>query len=120
MNTFLKKCVDGYKYAYPHQVFKLNPSRIHFEMKINPDLFYQMLDKLISNAVDFSDSTKPIVVNLDYNSNKLIIEVINYGPPLPKNMTSELFNSMVSVPGSRTDAGPHLGCLLYTSPSPRD
>ena len=27
MNTFLKKCVDGYKYAYPHQVFKLNPSR---------------------------------------------------------------------------------------------
>ncbi|MFL2556126.1 MAG: ATP-binding protein [Gammaproteobacteria bacterium] len=115
MNTFLKKCVDGYKYAYPHQVFKLNPSRIHFEMKINPDLFYQMLDKLISNAVDFSDSTKPIVVNLDYNSNKLIIEVINYGPPLPKNMTSELFNSMVSVPGSRTDAGPHLGLGLFVA-----
>ena len=113
LNNFLKQCVDGYRYAYPKNSFDLNIPGDHISMEINPDLFYQMLDKLIGNAVDFSYPDKAICIKLITNSNKIIIQVINYGPHLSQDMTDELFNSMVSVRDKRTDAGPHLGLGLF-------
>ena len=82
-------------------------------MNIDGELFSQMLDKIISNAVNFSHPDKPILINLIHNLDHATIEIINYGSPLPQNMTDELFNSMVSIPGNRTDAGPHLGLGLF-------
>ena len=113
LNNFLKQCVDGYRYAYPKNSFDLNIPGDHISMEINPDLFYQMLDKLIGNAVDFSYPDKAICIKLITNSNKIIIQVINYGPHLSQDMTNELFNSMVSMRDKRTDAGPHLGLGLF-------
>ena len=113
LNNFLKQCVDGYRYAYPKNSFDLNIPDAHISMEINPDLFYQMLDKLIGNAVDFSYPDKTICIKLITTSNKIIIQVINYGPHLPQDMTDELFNSMVSLRDKRTDAGPHLGLGLF-------
>ena len=113
LNNFLKQCVDGYRYAYPKNSFELNTPDAHISIEINPDLFYQMLDKLIGNAVDFSYPDKTICIKLITNSNKIIIQVINYGPHLSQDMTDELFNSMVSLRDKRTDAGPHLGLGLF-------
>ena len=113
LNNFLKQCVDGYRYAYPKNSFELNIPNAHISMEINPDLFYQMLDKLIGNAVDFSYPDKTICIKLITTSNKIIIQVINYGPHLSQDMTDELFNSMVSMRDKRTDAGPHLGLGLF-------
>ena len=72
-----------------------------------------MLDKLVGNAVDFSYPEKKIYIKLFSEENKITLQVINYGPQLSKNMTDELFNSMVSVRDKRTDAGPHLGLGLF-------
>ena len=113
LNNFLKQCVDGYRYAYPKNSFDLDIPDTYISMKINPDLFYQMLDKLIGNAVDFSYPEKTICIKLITTSNKIIIQVINYGPHLPEDMTDELFNSMVSLRDKRSDAGPHLGLGLF-------
>ncbi len=113
LNEFLEQCVDGYQYAYPNQLFKLNIPNEHISLEINPDLFYQMLDKLVGNAVDFSYPGKKIFINLFTRENKITLQVINYGPQLSKNMTDELFNSMVSVRDKRTKAGPHLGLGLF-------
>ena len=113
LNNFLKQCVDGYRYAYPKNSFELNIPDAHISMEINPDLFYQMLDKLIGNAVDFSYPDKTICIKLITTSNKIIIQVINYGPHLSQDMTNELFNSMISFRDKRTDAGPHLGLGLF-------
>ena len=52
-------------------------------------------------------------INIIFLNRRCIIEIINYGSSLPQNMTDELFNSMVSIPGNRTDAGPHLGLGLF-------
>ena len=113
LNEFLEQCVDGYRYAYPSQLFKLNVPNKHISLEINPDLFYQMLDKLVGNAVDFSYPERKIFINLFTRENKIILQVINYGPQLSKNMTDELFNSMVSVRDKRTNVGPHLGLGLF-------
>jgi two-component system, OmpR family, sensor histidine kinase ChvG len=115
LNEFLKECVEGYQLAYPKQSFKLETAEKKLNLKINRDLFFQMLDKLVSNAVDFSYAEKDILINLVDKTDAIELQVINSGPALPEDMLDELFNSMVSVRNERTEAGPHLGLGLFVA-----
>lgn len=74
-----------------------------------------MLDKLISNAVDFSSPDQEIKINVMNNAGSISIQVINSGPCLPEEMLDELFNSMVSVRSERSDRDPHLGLGLFVA-----
>lgn len=115
LNEFLKQCIDGYRLAYPAQQFKLITPETILNLKINKDLFFQMLDKLVSNAVDFTYADKNILINLIDKSGLIEIQVINSGPRLPEDMLDELFNSMVSVRKERSEVGPHLGLGLFVA-----
>jgi dedicated sortase system histidine kinase len=115
LNDFLKQCIDGYQLAYPNKTFKLLKPDADLNYKINRDLFFQMLDKLISNAVDFSFSDKEVLIILIDRAGEIEIQVVNFGPRLPEGMLDELFNSMVSVRNERTEVGPHLGLGLFVA-----
>ncbi|MDX1519205.1 MAG: histidine kinase dimerization/phospho-acceptor domain-containing protein, partial [Gammaproteobacteria bacterium] len=62
MNEFLGACVGAYASAWPQQRFEFNDYAQPLDLRISPDLFSQMLDKLVSNAVDFSDGDSPVVI----------------------------------------------------------
>jgi signal transduction histidine kinase len=79
----------------------------------SPELLIQMLDKLIDNAVGFSDTGDTIRVGLESDAASLRLTVMNPGPPLPESMRTQLFDSMVSVRGG--DASRHLGLGLYVA-----
>lgn len=111
LTYLIDRCGEGYKLAYPESIFKVMTPSIKIEKKLSADLFIQMLDKLVSNAVDFSLPDKPIEIILE-NNKTTVIKVINYGSILPEEMQSQLFNSMVSFRGKR-DGQPHLGLGLY-------
>lgn len=115
LNEFVQQCVEGYKQVYPEQTFKLYTLDKNISLKLNKDLFFQMLDKLISNAVDFSIKDKDIIINLIDKEDQIELQVINSGPCLPEEMLDELFNSMVSVRNERSEAGPHLGLGLFVA-----
>ncbi len=115
LNEFLKECINGYRLAYPGQNFNLNLADDVIYYQINRDLFYQMLDKFISNAVDFSFPGKVITIDLINQIDGIDIRVINYGSVLPEGMADELFNSMVSIRKARSEAGPHLGLGLFVA-----
>ena len=111
LGKILSNCIEGYRLAYPDKKFDLDLPDEPAIRSISPDLFIQMMDKLINNAVDFSTSDKPIEVSLsnDGNSN---LTITNHGSVLPTEMQSSLFNSMVSVRDKKDDE-PHLGLGLY-------
>src|SRR6185503_20513435 len=76
------------------------------------DLYAQMLDKLVANAVDFSTGEEPIRVRLSTRNHESILTVSNRGPRLPDAMAGKLFESMISL--RKADGGePHLGLGLY-------
>ena len=104
-------CGEGYRLAYPESDFKVTTPSIKIIKMISADLFTQMLDKLISNAVDFSLPGKPIEIILD-NNKTAEIKIINYGSVLPSEMKAQLFNSMVSFRQKKDDQ-PHLGLGLH-------
>ena len=113
LTELVSSCVEGYRLAYPNQDFQAQLSSTSIILKGAPDLIAQMLDKLISNAVDFSLENSPIKVELLLKGKTAHLKVINRGKALPTDMPERLFESMVSL---RTEPGkrePHLGLGLY-------
>ena len=111
LTDLINRCGEGYQLAYPESDFKVTTPSIKIEKNISADLFIQMLDKLISNAVDFTLPGKPIEIILQENKTTEI-RIINYGPVLPEKMKGQLFNSMVSF-RQKKDEQPHLGLGLH-------
>ena len=111
--SFLQKSVEGYRTAWPAHAFHLSVPSAEISMHISPDLYLQMLDKIIANAVDFSSASEPIEIILEKDADFVGLSVINHGPLLPESMQGELFNSMVSVRDKGREAEPHLGLGLY-------
>ncbi|HEC57973.1 hypothetical protein LCGC14_0950130 [marine sediment metagenome] len=88
-------------------------------IKGSQDLIVQMLDKLISNAVDFHLANTSILIVLEHSVDEKkmpFVEIIirNHGANLPEEVQQQLFQPMVSIRSSVTlTAEPHLGLGLY-------
>ncbi len=105
-------CVDGYRAAYPDATFALSLAEGELALDGAPELYAQMLDKLVENAVEFSTDGR-IDVRLDRADGAAQLVVANAGPPLPAGMEDRLFESMVSVREGAAGGAPHLGLGLY-------
>lgn len=73
----------------------------------------QLMDKLLSNAKDFSDGKKPIRVFCELHANHVKISVQNSGPPLPAGHEKQIFDGMTSIRTLNQDEQAHLGLGLY-------
>ena len=109
----LTHCVEGYQLAYKSARFNLDVPQKTVVQSISADLYLQMLDKIIANAVDFSDQTEPVNIKLSESKESIKLDIINYGSILSGEMEGQLFNSMVSVRDKNKSNDPHLGLGLY-------
>ena len=106
-------CVDGYRAAYPRQTFEVQLPEGGLWIDGAPELIAQMLDKLVTNAVEFGAAGSPITIRLERDGAVARLSVDNEGPMLPANMRGRLFDSMVSVRSGSGGDEPHLGLGLY-------
>jgi two-component system sensor histidine kinase ChvG len=103
--------VLGYRDAYPERQFDYQHSGNKPALAGAPELLIQMLDKLVDNAVSFSQQNDVITIRLAAEGSGVVLSVENPGPPLPDTLKNKLFDSLVSVRGSGDDR--HLGLGLY-------
>ncbi len=110
-------CMAGYQHAYATRKFSLSSQIETGHVRGVPELFAQMLDKIVSNAVEFSGPEDTITLQIERSGKAFCVKVINPGPLLPTNMQDELLQSMVSVRAEAahqdTSSEPHLGLGLY-------
>jgi dedicated sortase system histidine kinase len=122
-------CVEGYKMMYANQAAELKDKgtkltnavpEIELDVQVekakikgSPEMFAQMLDKVVTNAVEFKSNNTPVRIRLFYKEGKTMLSVTNSGPLLPDNMHNQLLNSMISVRKSTTAEQSHLGLGLY-------
>jgi dedicated sortase system histidine kinase len=111
LRAVLASTVAAYADAWPERGLGFRCDAERADCNGSPELIIQMLDKLVDNAVDFTSADDEIRVSLDLEPNALILSVTNPGPPLPEEMRTQLFHSMVSVRSGET--GKHLGLGLY-------
>jgi signal transduction histidine kinase len=109
----IRGCATGYSAAYPRRRFELSLPEAPVMVKGSPDLYAQLLDKLVANAADFATGEEPIRLRIEAREGEAALTVSNRGPTLPNEMEGRLFESMVSVRPDKGGNDPHLGLGLY-------
>lgn len=117
LGEVVKGCVEGYRAAYPDQIFDLHIGAGGSKIKGVPDAIAQLLDKLVANAMEFRAPGTSIDIALHKRSRQVVLGVSNTGAALPPGLASTLFSSMVSVrpeeQRSKEGRVGHLGLGLY-------
>lgn len=113
LRAALASATEAYALAWPERRFRFDAEMESAFMHGSPELVVQLMDKLVDNAVSFSDTDAEIGIRLDASGDGYRIAVTNPGPPLPDKMRQRLFDSMVSLRSG--DPGKHLGLGLYVS-----
>ncbi|MEC7285485.1 MAG: proteobacterial dedicated sortase system histidine kinase, partial [Pseudomonadota bacterium] len=109
-------CIAGYEHAYSHRRFSFTHNADTARILGSPELTAQMFDKIIANAVDFSEKESEIQVSITVKDKQAELTISNTGPLLPEGMKSQLLQSMVSVRKEndvQNASSPHLGLGLY-------
>jgi signal transduction histidine kinase len=113
LRAVLASTVVAYRDVYTQRMFEFDSDVESAAMQGSPELIIQMLDKLVNNAVGFSDDGDTITFGLEKEHDTLLLNVTNPGPPLPERMRHQMFDSMVSMrPG---EDNKHLGLGLYVA-----
>ncbi len=111
LSELISTCLEEYRSSYAANGFVVK-CVAGIAILGNEDRVRQMLDKLVSNAVDHSKPETPIIISLEKRGNQAILSVLNEGAKLPedKERVFELFVSMRDSKHKRTD---NLGLGLY-------
>lgn len=115
LGKVVRGCFEGYVHAYPSQEFELIEADSELKVTGIPELYAQMLDKLIDNAEQFSELGQPIILRLSEEQDNAVLRVSNSGPELPDTLSNQLFEPMISVRGSSASEDSHLGLGLYVA-----
>ena len=109
LGKVLETTVAAYRDAWPQRKFAFTSDGGNHQIDGSPELLIQMLDKLVDNAVDFSDERDEIGIAIANERQNIVMSVSNPGPPLPKAMRHRLFESMVSMRDDATAENLGLG-----------
>ena len=114
LDAAVASAVGGYRDVYPARRFALEvDAGADYTVEGAPELLIQLLDKLIDNAVSFSEDGDAVDIGVRRDGGMVRVDVSNPGPPLPGHMQGQLFDSMVSV--RQRGENTHLGLGLYVA-----
>ena len=122
LKTVVCGCIAGYQQVYSDVTFVLKTDLNKLEFYGSPEHIVQLLDKVINNAVEFSQDNI-ITLELNHHNGQAELFISNNGTLLPEQLSESLFDSMVSLrkPHSvksnsltnHQQTQPHLGLGLY-------
>lgn len=94
LSILVQEQIDEYHSNYHQHHFLSNISK-NLQIVGNPIRLIQMLDKLISNAVEHAANKSDIKINLTQNGQHAVLEICNEGDALPDD-TDSIFNLFIS------------------------
>lgn len=106
--------IDEVQLPYPKAVFNFEISG-DLDSRFDPARFQQVLSNLLTNAAKYSDEGKQITLSARRNEETIIVEVKNFGRPIPPESLQVIFNPLVqlSAQGSRSHPSTSLGLGLF-------
>jgi len=95
LDTLIVDMTRNYSDIYENNDFVLDSDGNELTVVAQEERLIQMLDKLVSNAVEHSDKNTQIIIECKKDKNGAVIKVINQGDPLPedKDRIFDLFSS---------------------------
>ncbi|TDG13534.1 hypothetical protein E2F43_08335 [Seongchinamella unica] len=108
----LQEVHKAYQAVYPQYAIGLAVDTVQARINGVPELIIQALDKLMDNAVSFSEPGAPITLSLGGKQGGWELAVSNVGPTLSPALAQSMFDPMVSQRASAGDTV-HLGLGLH-------
>lgn len=120
-------CIAGYQQVYSDITFILKTDISELTFYGSPEHIVQLFDKVINNAVEFSQD-HVITIEFKHHNEQAELLISNNGTLLPEQLSESLFDSMVSLRKTHsiqsnslindslrnnTHTQPHLGLGLY-------
>ena len=109
LQSYLSNC----RIAHPDRIFDYRGTQREVLSKVSDYRIEQLLDKLVDNAIDFSQPGSTITLGLSSETTRLTLFVSNQGPTIPEDMVDNIFDSMVSIRANNPDNRLHFGMGLY-------
>ena len=109
----INEIVDG-------ESLKISPGKIKVQQQGSVDNqtiigdrlhFTNVIYNIIDNAIKYCSTAPDILINISETKNKLVLNIKDNGVGLKRDELERVFQKFYRV---------STGCLLYTSPSPRD
>jgi len=111
--VMLNQLVNGFSSSFPEYQFRFYTNQKSIIHSVSTDLMAELLDKLLSNAMDFSDENSEILIELINTKSRLVLSVSNKGKTIAKKDLKRIFKSLISIRDSATGDTPNLGLGLY-------
>ena len=91
----IKDQIDGYSATHSNVSFKFFSDAEDIIVLAQEERIIQLIDKLITNAIDHCDASSPIHITCLHNDKHAVIKIVNKGIPLPsdKEVIFDLFKS---------------------------
>jgi two-component system, OmpR family, sensor histidine kinase ChvG len=113
LNKVIDACVQEYQQIYPTVDIESKISLSPVHILGNADYVVQLMDKVVANAVEFSEEGKSIRVSCYEDNGEAVVSIANSGQYLDHDMKDRIFDSMVSVRPESKKKQPHLGMGLH-------
>ena len=113
LTELLLGCVEGYRAAYIEYSIETNICQTELNVNGVPENIAQLIDKVVANAVEFSQPEHAINILLSKEMGQAKLTIMNKGSLLSEEMQDRLFESMVSVREVNNKTETHLGIGLY-------
>ena len=111
LHALAQSYIANCRVTHPNRSFEYKGTKNNVLSEVSDSRIEQVLDKLVDNAVDFSDAGSTITIGITTDNNELTLFVTNYGPGIPTDKSDNIFDSMVSI--RETDTRMHFGMGLY-------
>lgn len=111
LDVLVSETAASYAAIYKNNRFSFNTDGREMILSGQEERIIQMLDKLVSNAVDYSAKETEIVISCNRKQGNAVIKVLNQGEPLPDNK-QKIFDLYASF-RKHTSNGHNQGIGLY-------
>lgn len=113
LRLLLQSYITNCQITHPTRSFSLQMAEAPLLAWVCDYRIEQLLDKLIDNAIDFSEPGSDIQLALVGVNKQLNLTITNVGEPVPSNLLDSIFDSMVTARAGNPDNRLHFGMGLY-------
>ena len=113
MEQICRLAFDEIRAAHPKRTFRLETSGA-LDGRFDGERLQQVLSNLLNNAVQHGAGSQPITLSAHGESDKVTVQVKNYGRRIPADQLQVIFNPLAQIPlAAVVDDSTSLGLGLY-------
>jgi len=104
--------IDAIRIAHPQRAIQYAPGAA-LQVSWDPERYAQLVTNLIQNSLDHGDPSLPVTVSLDAEGESVVLNVHNFGPPIPPDLQPHLFDPFRRAHTKEDHSSAGLGLGLF-------